>query len=194
MAITASNVCQGPATLYWAPFGTTEPAYTAISSPPALPWTDVGGIADGTSVLLEIDQTYTDITVDQLVDPLGARLTKRVIQLTAQLEEATLQNLQFVMNQNLTLNTQSGYTVADAITTTSATQPNYTALILDGWAPTTGTTEVECRRRIVLRKSLSQAKADLEYQKSKAAVYNCTFTAYYVSSSISPFEITDATS
>jgi hypothetical protein len=194
VAITPSNICQGPATLYWAPFGTTEPAYTAIGSPPAAPWTDVGGIADGTAVLLEIDQTYSDISVDQLVDPVGARLTKRVIQLTAQLEETTLQNLQFVMNQNLTLNVQSGYTVADPITTTSATQPYYTALILDGWAPTTGTTEVECRRRIVLRKSLSQAKADLEYQKSKPAMYQCTFTSYFVSTSIAPFEITDATS
>jgi hypothetical protein len=194
VAIVPSNICMGPATLYWAPFGTTEPAYTSIGSPPALPWTDVGGIADGTSVLLEVDQTYTDIAVDQLVDPVGARLTKRVIQLTAQLEETTLANLQFVMNQNLTINAQSGYSVADAITTTSATQPYYTALILDGWAPTTGTTETDCRRRIVVRKTLSQAKADLEYTKNKPAMYQCTFTSYYISPSVSPFEITDATS
>lgn len=194
MAITGSNICQGPANVYWSLFGTTEPAYTAIGAPPASPWTDVGGLSDGSSVLLEIDQTYSEIAVDQLIDPLGARLTKRVIQLTAALEETTLTNLQFVMNQNLTLNAQSGYTVADAITGTSATQPQYSAVIIDGWAPTTGTTEAECRRRIIVRKCISQAKADLEYTKTKPAVYNCTFTAYYVSSSISPFEIIDATS
>jgi hypothetical protein len=184
----------GPATLYWAPFGTTEPAYTAIGSPPASPWTDFGGIADGTSILLEVDQTYTDIGVDQLAYPVGARLTKGVIQVTAQLEETTLQNMQVVLNQNLTLNTQSGYTVADPIVTTSATQPNYSALLIDGWAPTTGTTEVECKRRIVVRKVLSQAKADLEYTKNKPAMYQCTWSAYYISQSVSMYEITDQTS
>jgi hypothetical protein len=184
----------GPATLYWAPFGTTEPAYTSIGSPPPAPWTDFGGIADGTSVLLEIDQTYTDIGVDQIIFPVGARLTKGVVQVTAQIEETTLQNLQVVLNQALTLNVQSGYTVADPITTTSATQPNYTALMIDGWAPTTGTTETECKRRIVVRKSLSQAKADLEYTKNKPAMYQCTWTGYYISSSLPMYEITDATS
>ena len=80
----------GPAILYTAPYGTTEPAYTAITSDPAAPWTDVGGTADGTSVLLEVQQTLTDIMVEQLVDPVGARVSKRVIQVTAALEEATL--------------------------------------------------------------------------------------------------------
>lgn len=184
----------GPATLYYGAFGATEPAYSAITSPPnSAVWTDVGGIADGTSVLLEVDLTYTDIGVDQLVDPVGARLTKRVIQVTASLEEITLTNIQLAMNQMLTITPGSGYSVADPLTANSATQPTYTALLIDGWAPTTGTTETSCRRRIVVRKCLSSSKVDFEYEKSKPNLINTTWTGYFVSNSIAPFEITDQT-
>jgi hypothetical protein len=185
----------GPATLYWAPFGATEPANSAILSPPSSSvWTDVGGTADGTSVLLEVDQTYTDIGVDQLVDPVGARLTKRTIQVTAALEEATLQNITLALNQLTTTTPQSGYTVLDPITATSASQPTYTALIIDGWAPTAGTAETQCRRRLVIRKCLSSSKLDFEYEKSKPNIFNTTWTSFYVSGSVAPFEITDQTS
>ena len=71
----------GPATVYTGAFGSTEPAYSAISSPPSSSvWTDVGGTADGTSVLLEVEHTLTNINVEQLIDPVGARVSKRVIQ------------------------------------------------------------------------------------------------------------------
>ena len=132
----------GPATVYWAPFGTTEPPYSQTANVPPDTWTDVGATADGSSVLLEIEHTLTDISAEQLVDPIGSRLSKRVIQVTAALEEATLQNLQLAMNQMLTLSSGPGYTVADPITTLGSTQPIYTALMIDGFAPTTGTTEV----------------------------------------------------
>ena len=48
---------------------------------------------DGTSVLFEVDLTYTDQMMDQLVDPAGARLTKRECQVTFAMEETTLDNL-----------------------------------------------------------------------------------------------------
>ena len=60
--------------------------------------------------------------------------------------------------------------------------------------PTTGTTEVQCRRRMIIRKCLSSSKVDLEYEKTKPVLYNTTWTGYWVSSSIAPFEIVDATS
>lgn len=195
MAIQPFNVCQGPATVYWALFGATEPAYTAITSPPnSAVWTDVGGIADGTSVLLEIDQTYTDIGVEQLVDPIGARLTKRVIQFTVALEEATMANMAIAMNQLVTISSGAGYAVLDPITTNSSTQPQYSALLIDGFAPTTGTSEVSCRRRMILRKALASSKVDLEYEKTKPVVFNTTWTGYWVSSSVQPYEIVDQTS
>jgi hypothetical protein len=188
------NVCQGPATVYWSLFGATEPAGSAITAPPnPAIWTDVGGIADGTSVLLEIDLTYTDQGVAQLVDPIGARLTKRVIQLTAALEEATLQNINLAQNQLTTISPQSGFTQLSPVTASSATQPTYTALIIDGWAPTTGLVEPSARRRIILRKALSSSKVDLEYEKTKPNVLNTTWTGYWVSGTVPPYDIYDQT-
>jgi hypothetical protein len=184
----------GPATVYWAPYGSTEPAYTALTSPPnSAVWTDVGGTMDGSSVLLEIEHSLTDLSVEQLIDRVGARVTKRVIQLTAALEETTLQNMQLAMNQLLTLSPGTGYTVADLQTGITSVQPQYMALIVDGWAPTTGTSEAECRRRIIVRKALSSSKVDLEYEKTKPSVYNTTWSSFWVSSSISPVEIIDQT-
>ncbi len=195
MAIQPLNVVEGPATVYYSPYGATEPAYTAITSPPSSSvWTDVGGTADGTSVLLEIEHSLTDIHVEQLIDPIAARVTKRVIQVTVALEEATLNNLNLAMNQLLTISPGSGYTVADPLANITAVQPQYQAILIDGWAPTTGTTEVSCRRRMIVRKCLSSSKADLEYSKTKTTVYNTTWTGYWVSSSIAPFELIDQTS
>jgi hypothetical protein len=192
MAITPSNVVMGPATLYYAPYGATEPAYAAITSAPnSAIWTDVGAIADNTSVLLEIEHSLTDIGAEQLIDRIGARVTKRVIQVTASLEEATLTNMQLAMNQLLTISQGSGYAVADLTTGVSAPQPTYYALLIDGWAPTTGTDEVDCRRRAIVRKVLSSSKVDLEYEKTKLVLYNTTWSSYWVSSSVSPVEIID---
>lgn len=191
MSVVPSNLTQGPATLYYAAFGTSAPADSAVTSPPGAGFTDVGGTQGG--VMLEVDLTYTDQTVDQLVDNVGGRLTKRTIQVTTQLAETTLANLQFATNQLLTLSPQSGYSTADMLTTTSATQPTYATLIIDGWAPTTGTTESACRRRIIVWKVLSQPKISLEYDMAKNGTYNTVFTAYYVSSGVSPIHVVDQT-
>jgi hypothetical protein len=188
------NICQGPATLHTGLFGATEPADSAVASPPSSSvWTDVGGIMDGSSVLLEVDLTYTDQGVDQLVDAVGARLTKRTVQLTAALEELTLQNMLLAQNQLGTITTASGYSTYDPSTATSATQPSYTALIIDGWAPTLSA-GTAMRRRIILRKALSSSKLDLEYEKSKPGVFNTTWTGYYVSSTVPMWHVIDQTS
>jgi hypothetical protein len=184
----------GPATLYTAPFGTTEPAWSAITSSPSSPWTDCGAIADGTSILLEVEHTLTDIGVEQLIDPIGARVSKRVIQVTAALLEATQNNLVLAMNQMATITTGSGYSVLDPLTTPTSLQPNYTAILIDGYAPTTGTVEVSCRRRMIVRKCLSASKVDLEYEKTKPTMYSTTWTGYYISSTVAPFELIDQTS
>lgn len=194
MAVTTSNIVMGPAILYTAPFGTTEPAWSAITSSPAAPWTDVGGTADGTSVLLEVETSITDIMVEQLVDPVAGRVSKRVIQVTAALEEVTQQNLLLAMNQLATITTGAGYSVLDPLTTPTSTQPQYMALIVDGFAPTTGTTETECRRRLIVRKALSTSKVDFEYEKTKPSIFSTTWTGYWISSVVSPFEVIDQTS
>ena len=115
------------------------------------------------------------------------------MQVTLSLAETTLTNLQLALNQMATIGVNTGYSTLDPITATSATQPTYTALIIDGWAPTLST-GAAARRRIIVRKTLTASKIALEYEKSKAAVYACTFTAYYISGSIGLFHIVDATS
>ena len=195
MAIDVTNLCGGPATLYYGVFGSMEPLYSAITSPPnPAVWTDVGMTADGTAVLLEIDNTYTHYSAEQVVDPIAGRLSKRVIQVTATLQEATLQNIQLALNQLATISQGSGYSVLDPLTGSSATQPTYTALLIDGWAPTTGTTETACRRRTVIRRSLSGSKIDHEWEKTKPVTYQTTWTGFYISGSVPPYEITDQTS
>ena len=78
----------GPATLYMAPHGTTEPAYTAHHQ-------GAGGAVTGrrrhrlcTRVLRNPKQTLTDISVEQLVDPVAGAGSSGVIQVTAALKEA----------------------------------------------------------------------------------------------------------
>ena len=65
--------------------------------------------------------------------------------------------------------------------------------MIDGWAPTLST-GASAKRRIIVRKTLTASKIAMEYEKSKAAVFACTFTAYFVSASIGLFHIVDATS
>lgn len=188
--ISPANIVQGPADLYTGTFGVTEPTDTNVNVVPGAGWTGIGGTQGG--VNFEVDNTYDQITVDQLIDPVGARLTKRQIQVTFKLAEATLANLQLSMNQLMTQGSGANYATSDPQTTTSATQPTYTALLVDGWAPTLAS-GAAARRRLIVRKALSQAKVQFAYTLQNNAVYDITFTAYYVSPSISPFHITDQT-
>jgi hypothetical protein len=177
--------------LWYAAFGTAAPADSAVASPPGAGWTDVGGTQGG--IMGEIDNTYMEQVVDQVPLPVGGRLTKQAITVTTQLAEATLANLQLAMNGLISVSVQSGYTTSDLQTATSATQPQYSTLIMDGWAPTTGTTEVSCRRRSIIWKVLSAGKATFAYEMDKNTVFNVTFTAYFVSSSVSPWHSIDVT-
>jgi hypothetical protein len=189
---TPFNICEGPADVYWAGFGTTEPADSAVTSSPSGSWTGFGGTTDGTAVLFEVDLTYGDLTIDQLVDPVGARLTKREIMVTFAMEETTLNNMLVATNQLGTLSTQSNYTTLDPLTTGSATQPSYTALIIDGWAPTLPS-GAAARRRIIARKAVATSKIQLEYQKTKPAQYAVSWKLYFVSNSIPLYHLVDQT-
>ena len=192
MSVTPNNVCQGPATIYSGLFGTTEPADTnaAIITVPPAGWTDSGATTGG--VAFEVDLTYSKINADQLVDPIGARLTARAITVTVNLLEATLNNLQLSMNNTAVVNIGTGVTTFDPITTNSATQPQYTAVLIDGWGPTLNTGNA-AKRRIIVRKCLSDTKVMAKYDMTTQLSWDCTFTAYYVSSSIAPFHICDQT-
>jgi hypothetical protein len=195
IAINAGNLVVGPARLYVAPFGSTEPADSAVtpngpSNPPGAPWTDVGGTDGG--VTFEVDNTYTDLQVDQLTMMVGARLTEMKITVTAKLSEMTLGNLNLALNSISTIGSGTGYSTLDIPVGSTSTQPAYAALMIDGWAPTLASSN-PALRRVIVRKVLSEVKASLVYDKKTQQGLACTFTAYYVSSTIAPVHLVDQT-
>lgn len=195
MAVNASNLVLGPATMYVAPFGSTEPLDSTVTptgweTPPGGAWTDVGGTDGG--VTFEADSTYTDLTVDQIIMNVGARLTEMKMMVTAKMSEMTLDNLQTALNNIGITGSGSGYSTFDIPVGSASSQPSYAAVIIHGWAPmTTGGTPA--LRRVIVRKVLSQVKATLAYDKKTQQAFDVTFNAYYVSGSINPVHIVDET-
>jgi hypothetical protein len=205
VGVTPGNVVQGPATMYWGNYGsTTEPPVTntAIKTDPVTAggsgYYDFGGTMGG--VQWDAAYTYGQIKADQIIDPVGARLTGRTITVTTSLLEATLVNLQESMNQSATLTVGSGITTFDpggavaapGTNTPTITQPQFSALVIDGWAPALSS-GAAARRRFILRKVLNDVKATAKYDLTTQSVWACTFTCYYVSASLSPFVIYDQT-
>lgn len=195
LAVNAANLVLGPARLYVAAFGSTEPLDSTVTpngttTPPGAPWTDAGGTDGG--VTWEVDNTYTGLNVDQVTMEVGARLTGMKMTVTAKLSEMTLNNLQTALNNIGTLAVNAGYTTLDIPVTSASTQPSYAALIIDGWAPMLASGQ-PALRRVIVRKVLSQVKAQLAYDKKTQQAYDCTFSAYYVSQSITPVHIVDQT-
>lgn len=187
MAVTATNLVQGPATLYSGAFGATEPADTAVNTtPPASSWTDVGGTQDG--LKLTVDQSYTELEVDQVVDRVGSRLTKRDFMVETSMAEPTLTNLSLALNGG-TSASGAGYASFEPSFASSATQPTYKALLFDGWAPGGAFT-----RRGIVRKALSVDAVEIGYTKDKQTLFGVKFAAHYVSASIAPIHIVDQTS
>lgn len=186
MAVTTTNLVMGPADLYIGSFGATEPLDTAVNvTPAASAWTDLGGTQDGTKVT--VDQTYTDLEVDQVVDVPGARLTKRVLTVETNLAEATLENLKYLLNDG-TAASGAGYKSFDPNYASSATQPTYRALIIDGYGPN------QFRRRLIVRKVLSNDKVESTYKKDGQTLFTVKWAGFYVTQAISPFHYVDATS
>src|SRR5690606_171262 len=146
-------------------------------------WTDVGGTTDGVSV--SIAQEFAELAVDQIVDVPGRRLTKRDISLTTNMAEPTLENLALAMNAGSVSTSIEDVKKLEPTDDTSATQPTYRALILDGFAPE------QRRRRVVVRKVLSTANVEFAYSKENQTVFSVTWSAHYVSPSIKPFVVLD---
>lgn len=185
MGVVVTNLIQGPADLYKATFGATEPLDTAVNTAPASSaWTDMGGTSDG--VDLELKQEYKELVVDQLVDVPGRRMTKREMTLKTKLAEPTLERLDWALN-SATGGVQSaaGYKSLEPDGSTAATQPTYSALIMDGYAP------AGLRRRLIARKVLSVEGLKTSAKKEDQTVFEVSLATHYVSSSIKPFKIVD---
>lgn len=185
MAVTTTSLIQGPGTLYSGAYGATEPLDTAVNTTPqASAWTDLGGTQDG--VKLSVDQTYSELEVDQITLRVGSRLTKQDFTIETSLAEATLENLALTLNGGTTAS-GAGWKSFDPNVTSSATQPNYFAVILDGYAPN------QFRRRIIGRRMLNTDSVEVAYTKDKQTLIPAKFAGHYVSSVINPFHIIDQT-
>ena len=194
MAVNPQNLVLGPCQLYMSLFGAAEPADSAITpngvtTPPnSSVWTDAGGTSGG--VTLGIDGTLTNLTVDQIIMDVGARLTGLAATVATKMAEMSLANLNAALNFIMTIGGGSGYATADLQVGSAATQPLYAALIVDGWAPTLNT-GAPARRRAIVRKVLATPKISLNYDKSTQQSNDVSWSAFYVSPSVSPVHIVD---
>jgi hypothetical protein len=188
MAVTTTNLIAGPGTLYTASFGATEPTDATVNTAPsASTWIDSGGTQDG--VELTIDREFMEMEVDQIVDIAGRRLTKRDFQIKTNLAEPTLVNLKLANNGG-TITASAAFQTYDPDDTVAATQPTYSAILFDGYAPQS-VAAATMRRRVVVRKVLSIESIESSYKKDEMTLYPVTFGAHYVSASIKPFRIID---
>ena len=193
MAINVLNLCQGPADLYVAPAGTAEPldsAATIAGGPPGVGWVGVGGTLGG--ITFEQDDNYDDMTVKQLPLAIGARRTAQSISVRTQMREATLTNLSLAMNSLVSLATLGSYSTADPTGLQLVTQPVYSALIFDAWAPQLANGG-QARRRIIVRKVIAKPKVTLYAEQEKGQMYDVVWQAFFVSPSIRPWHWIDQT-
>lgn len=179
MAVTSTNLIQGPAVLYTGVFGVTEPA--TIATAPGVGFTDVGGTKEG--VELTIADEYAVLDVDQIIYEIARRRTKRVVSVKTSLAEATLANLALAV-----ANTAPVANVMTADDGLTAFSPAYGAVLLDGIAPG------GFKRRVIVRKTLPTDSVGTAYKKDGQTLIPVTWTGHWVSTSIPPFKIEDATS
>lgn len=189
MAVTVSNLIMGPGTLYTGVFGAVEPADAAVNAAPAASaWTDAGATDSG--LMLEVDQTLTVLSCDQVVDTVGRRLTARDITLTTNLAEPTLANLALALNNSVGATGANFATYEPAFSGTAASQLPYVGALMDAFAPAA---VANARRRVIMRRVLNTGKTGLTYAKDKQTFVPVVFGAHYVSSAIAPIHITDQT-
>lgn len=188
--VTVINLVQGPADLYVGAFGAAEPTDALVNTAPATSsWTGIGGTMGGVNIT--VNQTFSALTVDQLVDTPATRLTARDFQVKTTMAEPTLINLGIAFN-DVTATSAAGWSAIEPQATVSAVTPTYRALIVDGQAP--GSATDAFNRRIIVRKAVSMDNVTYDYAKETQAGVPVTFRGHYVSTAILPWHIVDQTS
>lgn len=181
----------GPATVYVGASGviTLPPTDAAVNATPAASaWTDLGGTNGG--LTFDVTPKFTDFSLDQTVVAPGSRLTSQTIMATVTLAEATLPNLAMALNTTVGA-TGANFATFDPNYGAFATQVPYFSLLIDGFAP--AAVVANSRRRIYLPRCLSTGKITVAYAKDKQTGYNVQLQAFYASSTVPPYHITDQT-
>lgn len=182
MPVTTTNLIAGAGQLYVAAFGAAEPA-DAVTAP-GVAWTNVGGTDGG--VTLNVDLTWMELSVDQTVDTPGRRLTKREATIKTNLAEVTLENIKVALNGG-TIASAAGTDTYEPDDDTAAMNPDYSAVLFAGPAP------AGQPRRFIGRKVLQIDGVGQEYKKDGQTFLPANFATHYVSASVRPFAIMDAT-
>jgi hypothetical protein len=110
----------------------------------------------------------------------------RKVTVTTKVAEATLDNLQILMNGG-TAGSGSGYESLTFAVTGAGERPTYYALILDGYGPGGD------RRRAIVRKVVQTEAIKMENKKDDPQVFELSMLAHYVSASVEPIHIVDST-
>lgn len=191
MSVTPKNLVQGPMDVYLGTFDGTvsrEPALAAVNSTPqASAWTDMGGTKDGAQLLLNLK--YSEMSVDQVLDTVGTRVSDRDFQVKTKLAEVTLANLQTAFNGG-TITTGAGFGYLDPADGTVATQPLYYSILLWGYAPSSATGVLK-RRMVILRKVLNIESPTIDNKKDAMGLIPVTFRAHWMDATNRPFRIID---
>jgi len=184
--VTASNLTMGPGDIYSGLVGAVEPLDASVNVVPAASaWSGLGGTDGGVKVT--INQAYQELEVDQIVDVVGRRKTKRELTLGTNLAEPTMENLILSLNESPAIS-GANYKQMEPTNDNSASQPLYYAVLFDGYAP------AGFRRRIIGRRVLSTNNLAFEYGKKGQTEYAVEFSCHYVSSVIKPWKVVDQTS
>lgn len=189
MAVTVTNLTLGPGELWRGDFSASEPADSDIdntvdNTSVSGSWDDMGGTQGG--ITLELNQEYTELEVDQVVDIPGRRLTKREFKINTNLAEPTLENYQLASNGG-EITTGANFRAYDPSMDNSGDTPTYHALIFDGFGPNS------LKRRVFARKVLNVATVGQEYMKDSQLLFPVEFSCHYVTSAIKPFRYVDET-
>ena len=175
---TPSNLIQGPASLFHGALGVTEPATIATAF--GAGWTDLGGTKEG--MTLGVNDTFQTLSVDQVLEAVESRRTERVLTIKTSLAEATLENWARALNQAV------ADVVSNVFEPSGSFVPTYSAIGFDGIAPG------GFRRRGILRKCVMNAAIESAYKKDGMTLIPVTFSGLWVSASVRPLKLSDATS
>ena len=178
MTVTTTNLIQGPALIFIGTFGVTEPL--TVATAPGTGWVNAGGTKDG--IELTITKEFAPLEVDQVIDQVGHTVVKRIVQVKTSLAEGTLANLAHALSETAPVGN-----VLEPGSDLAAFTPTYRAVLLDGIAPG------GFRRRVIVRRVLSTDAVGVAYKKDGMTLVPVTFTGHYVSPTIRPYRIEDAT-
>jgi hypothetical protein len=190
MAATATNIIAGPATLWRAAFGATEPLDTAVASAIGAPFEDMGGTDDG--VTLNAETEWFRKRMDQTLMAPGSVPTSLEMSVATNLTEGTLENLAAYFNI-AEADIDSGGTggtawrALDVGNMNPGDEPAYSAIIMRGRGVGNGGK----MRNFILRKCLSIESLEAAYKKDDQWLLPVTFGLHWVSESIAPMRIVD---